>query len=335
MAASIETLLTKIKTLPDVKQRSIAAVLGAIVADAATTPLHWIYNQDTLDNIITANKKQPEFWPENKCPFYTLPSGHVSGYSEQTLTTLVSLDENKGNLDVKHVSEAFKKRFGAGSDYADALEKRKTAGGKPVVGPWIQKGVIMFLENYAKGELRGDSGCREFDGFCASLPVIAMHAGGNVWDEASKVSHLLSTDGETTKIFHTVSLLVNGFITAVDDPISEVGKTIATLYPDVSKLIEEVEEAKAFPFVATVAKFGKACSMPGSFQGALLAMLQTSSFVDAVRLNITAGGCNCSRANVIGACYAAKDGIDGIPLDWLKKVKDIEVIVDRVIRLLQ
>ena len=88
------------------------------------------------------------------------------------------------------------------------------------------------------------------------------------------------------------------------------------------------------PFIQTVAQFGKACYLPGSFQGALLAMEQTTSFADAVRLNMRAGGCSCSRSNLIGACYGAKYGIEGIPTDWLKKVKDIEKVMVLAIKLL-
>merc|ERR1719318_2086187 len=98
--------------------------------------------------------------------------------------------------------------------------------------------------------------------------------------------------------------------------------------------MNEVEEAKPLPYVSTVATFGKACYLPGTFQGGLLTLLRTSSFVDAVRLNITGGGCNGGRGNFIGAYYGAKDGIDGIPLDWLKKVRNIEKIIEMAINVI-
>mmetsp|Transcript_22271 Transcript_22271/g.32404 ORF Transcript_22271/g.32404 Transcript_22271/m.32404 type:complete len:203 (+) Transcript_22271:748-1356(+) len=73
-------------------------------------------------------------------------------------------------------------------------------------------------------------------------------------------------------------------------------------------------------FVEAISSFGKACSFPGTFQGAMLTTLYSSSFVEGVRRNIVAGGCNCSRANTAGACMGAIYGIggeSGIPLEWI------------------
>ena len=44
-------------------QKSRAILLGAAVADAATRPLHWIYDTDEIQKLIGA-KADPEFWPK-------------------------------------------------------------------------------------------------------------------------------------------------------------------------------------------------------------------------------------------------------------------------------
>ena len=62
-------------------------------------------------------------------------------------------------------------------------------------------------------------------------------------------------------------------------------------------------------------------------------MKKTSSFVDAVRLNITTGGDCCSRANVIGACYGALYGIESIPMEWMEKTSGIENTIEMAINL--
>jgi hypothetical protein len=71
-----------------------------------------------------------------------------------------------------------------------------------------------------------------------------------------------------------------------------------------------------------VESFGKACPDPGNFQASLLILLTTKSYTEAVRRNILAGGCNCSRANFLGAYMGAIFGIggeDGIPFDWIQR----------------
>ena len=73
-------MISRIKKLSLTQQRCVAALLGATVADAATRPLHWIYNQTQLDGIVGGDN--PEFWHENKSPFYSLPLGRCSGYND-------------------------------------------------------------------------------------------------------------------------------------------------------------------------------------------------------------------------------------------------------------
>lgn len=50
------------------------------------------------------------------------------------------------------------------------------------------------------------------------------------------------------------------------------------------------------------------------------------SYADAIRRVIMVGGCNCSKANFVGACLGAAYGIEidsdkglGIPIEWIDK----------------
>jgi ADP-ribosylglycohydrolase len=83
-------------------------------------------------------------------------------------------------------------------------------------------------------------------------------------------------------------------------------------------------------FTAAVKSFGQACPDPGNFQSSLLALVSCESFTEGVRRNLLAGGCNCSRANFLGACLGAAYGLDtanGIPADWVAQTdKGLEVM---------
>ena len=95
----MEAALVRVRQLPAVQQRRAAAVIGAIVADAAgelrpqvyvtrvstspahlsvcvVTPLHWIYDQSKVAELVAAGTA--EFSPTSHCPFYTVPAGEVS-----------------------------------------------------------------------------------------------------------------------------------------------------------------------------------------------------------------------------------------------------------------
>lgn len=340
MAKSIESLIKIIKELPDISQRKVCALIGATVGDAACRPLHWIYNQETLDNIL-GDEKTPEFWPESKSPFYTIPLGHRSCYNEEALTTMAAITKNEGVVDIKKICENFKINFGAGTEYDAALKRRKAqydpsnrnAFPGAVEGPWIHGAVIKFLENYELYAecFLGDSEGNDLDAFCAALPIVVkLSDKDNMWEKSSEVVRLFSTHSDSLKFMEASAYLVQAFIQGVNDPITQAKKNI---HADVLEHMLEVEANLDKPFIPTVAKFGKTCSLPGSFKGAYLCLLSTGSFVDAIRLNITAGGCNCSRGNLIGAAFGAKFGIDGIPVEWLNKVDNIENIVQQAIEI--
>ena len=53
--------------------------------------------------------------------------------------------------------------------------------------------------------------------------------------------------------------------------------------------------------------------------GSVHAMITSKTYKDAVHKTIKAGGCNCSRANFVGAYFAALKGFENIPSSWIKK----------------
>ena len=46
--AAITENISKIAKLPPLQSRAAASILGAVVADAAARPLHWVYDRDVL-----------------------------------------------------------------------------------------------------------------------------------------------------------------------------------------------------------------------------------------------------------------------------------------------
>ena len=48
MSVSVTQLISGIKALPEETKMKMAAVIGAIVADAASLPLQWIYDDKVL-----------------------------------------------------------------------------------------------------------------------------------------------------------------------------------------------------------------------------------------------------------------------------------------------
>lgn len=64
------------------------------------------------------------------------------------------------------------------------------------------------------------------------------------------------------------------------------------------------------------------------------AQLGGSGYADAVRRNLLAGGDNCSRSCLIGALFAAQDGLDAVPTAWREKTKgyaEYEKLADQLL----
>ena len=83
--------------------------------------------------------------------------------------------------------------------------------------------------------------------------------------------------------------------------------------------IKKVLRLKKHNHTQVVKKFGKACSYPGTFVGSIHAMITSNNYKSAIIKTIKAGGCNCSRANFVGAYFAAYKGFKNIPSSWIKK----------------
>ena len=71
--------------------------LGATVADAATRPLHWVYNPKRLKSYIKG-KKEIAFLKKSKSPFYSMKTGKVSGYNDLGQVMFKTLIQTKKNL---------------------------------------------------------------------------------------------------------------------------------------------------------------------------------------------------------------------------------------------
>jgi ADP-ribosylglycohydrolase len=90
-------------------------------------------------------------------------------------------------------------------------------------------------------------------------------------------------------------------------------------FKDVANNIKKVLRLKKHNHTKVVMKFGKACSYPGTFMGSIHAMITSNNYKSAIVKTIKAGGCNCSRANFVGAYFAAYKGLKNIPSPWIKK----------------
>jgi hypothetical protein len=297
--------------------------LGATVADAAARPLHWVYDPKKLNSYIK-NKKDIAFLKKNRCPFYNIKTGNVSGYNDVGQVMFKSLIEAKNQFEVLKVfKKNIIKNFGPGSIYWKNLNLRKKykkiKWTRPMTGPWIHQNIMETIKNIkSKKNITGGKKVNESDGFCAVLPYYLYDQKiSNVKKVIKSVANTKISEQYALAKLEIIKLAANG----TKDPVRFfVKKNYSNKYfKDVILNLKKIIRDTKKPHIQTVKKYGKACSYPGTFLGSIHAILNSKNYKSAVIKLIKAGGCNCSRANFVGAYFAALNGLKDIPVNWIKK----------------
>ena len=291
-----------------VTEKYIGAVRGAIVADAASMGLHWIYDTEKLKRLVdNSENKDPVFFNPPSCPFYQYTSGKVSPYGAEALAVIESLSSAENVLPDQLAADI--------ASYISAYDGYKNHPTK------------TLIDNVADGMKYPE--CGADDGQANSLvkvPIaVARYAGGP--DFLSKVEETIRVHQNNDKavryglaaalllehIIHGASVKVAlAWAVGDDSPIDPKTRgELAAAAADVPALTPPDEAAK---------RLGAACLLPGALLTAVHIMRAATGYEEAVRLNILAGGDQCSRAAFIGACFAAEDPA-AVPAAWAAKAR--------------
>ncbi|KAH3796858.1 crystallin J1A-like [Dreissena polymorpha] len=221
-----------------VVQRRVAAVVGALVADAAAQPLHWIYNLEKLHALV-GTREDVAFWDPSANPFYTLPCGALSGYGDQAFTILKSLVDSNG-FDPENLKKSTLECFGPNSKYenpVNAVYKDKADIAKknakyPIDGPWRHASIKEFLRNFAEGkEVTGAIDDEQIDCALRVVPVVALYAGRpEMLSVAEQVIRQTQNNDLAVAVGLTASRLLEYYILhgPSDDAIDDVIRQLST-----------------------------------------------------------------------------------------------------------
>ena len=306
--------------------------MGATVADAAARPLHWVYNQEKLLNYIKG-KKDFTFLKKNKSPFYKIKTGKVSGYNEIGQVMFKTLVEGHQNIE-ERFKKNITKNFGPGSIYWKNLnlraKYRKVKDWRGIIkGPWIHQNIIETVRNIkTKKKLTGGAKVNESDGFCAALPYFLY---GYDFNSVKKIISTVTVSKISLKYALAKFSLIDLALKGAKDPIAEFLKKFKKnlYFKSIIEDIKKVKRLKSKPHSLVVKKLGMACSYPGTFNSSIHSIISSTNFKEAILRTIKAGGCNCSRANFIGAYFAALKGVNTIPKSWIKKTNPSRKILNQ------
>ena len=313
-------------------KNNLHVFLGATVADAAARPLHWVYNQKKLLTYIKG-KKDFTFLKNNKSPFYNIKTGKVSGYNEVGQVMFRTLVEGHENIE-ERFKKNITKNFGPGSVYWKNLnlrsKYRKVKDWRGIIkGSWIHQNIIETVKNIkAKKKFTGGIKVNESDGYCAALPYFLY---GYDFNSLRKIISTITVSKISLKYalakFHLIDLALKGCNDPINDFLKKFKKN--SYFKSVVGDIQKIKKLKSKPHSIVVKKLGMACSYPGTFNSSIHSIINSLSYKEAILRTIKAGGCNCSRANFIGAYFAALKGIDSIPKSKNKKTIPAKKILNQ------
>ncbi|KAK9812894.1 hypothetical protein WJX72_005338 [[Myrmecia] bisecta] len=317
------------------KQAAKAAILGGLVADAAATPLHWIYDVPALaDKLRTAGATDtPEFFEPPSCPFYQYPTGALSPYGDEIVPLLQSVAAN-GGLDGAKATQACYEFFKTYPDKDAGILSDKPKGYAGRLNH-VAKELIANLE---KGATFPNASADDSQAHCLLVAALAVgrYSGTPEFQDKVRDAVLIKQNNPTALSIgwaaaQIVEQVVKG---ASPQEAVEWAAQEGNLDPDVQKLVLGALALKDRPHTEAVDALGKSCALPGSFQGPIHAVATSSSYVEAVRKTIVAGGDNCSRVGLVGAIFGAAEGSNAIPAAWKSKTHNygtIEALVDQIL----
>lgn len=299
-------------TSPTDKAR--AAVLGAVVADAASMGLHWLYDQERLRAVAG---DQPEFRAPNRADFGDKgyfahdgkPAGALSQYGAQMLVMSRALAQS-GVYDADAYAAEFRATFGYGGQWVGYIDR-----------PTRSTLDAMTVAEAAKRPLTG-SGADD-----AQLPAVSKlpplvarwHGDSRLSGWVESAVRVTNDRDDSVAWGQAIAAMISAAIAgaAPEEAVAAARGTDAMIDRQIEAGLSHPGRSTAD--VATA--FGLHCQLEVAFPVICHAIATATDYVSAVRDNILAGGDNCGRAvpigAVLGACFAGT--AQGLPADWLLK----------------
>jgi ADP-ribosylglycohydrolase len=295
--------------------RLTAAIWGQFVGDSAALGTHWIYD---------LNEMAAKF-PKGIHGFETPKMGHyhegkVSGdqthYGDAALLLLESLAAWRGEFHQNDFGIRFTGFFGNPlcKSYIDHATREAFSR------------LLDHPENFQSG---GDD---EQLGTVSRLAplVVAYHARPSA-DRLEAVRRLtLVTQNNPTAIGCAAAhaVLLDALLTGIPFPTAfEATRKSAEVSCDGSDYFEFAHMLRNLDVITATGRFGQSCPLAQGFPSALhAALLHHDDFSTAILATVRAGGDSAGRAAMVGAWLGATHGMEGIPAEWLGRLRSAERI---------
>ncbi len=318
------------------KSQQINSALGVLVADAAALGLQWLYDLERMQQVVaTLADNNPCFVTPNPDHFegkvgYFAHAGKFAGeqshYGESYLLNLRHLTIH-GKYNTQAFQQEFIATFGPGGSFTG----------------YIDTPTRITLQNLHQVDFNAEentptkiSGANDHQ-IPALTPVSALCA----FYPLTELSEYEIVDAISVTNNNDFAVNSGLYFSRVLQAVLEARTIKSSFSAFTDQVPEEIRdkmsEALTMPPVdldIAASTLGQSCGLEDSIPLSAYILRNSSSFKQAIEMNILAGGDSCGRAMMIGAIAGAAYGLgapDGIPQAWLFKLKrhqDIAALIN-------
>ncbi len=303
-------------------------LLGALVADAASLGLHWLYDPDRIAD-IAARRGGAAFTPVDAAHFDgakgyfahgARQTGMLTQYGEALWLAIRTMIAEGGAFDVPAQQAAFATHFGPGGAYHGYID-RPTRGALERIAAQLSPSGIDDDQNPAVTRLPA---------------IVAGYHGTPELADRSQAAMQITNVNDVATAYNAVfcDLLCRVLDGA---PVAEaLAMAARAAEGDVREALLHALASDETDVTVFAGEVGRACHLPTAGPVMFHVLQHSATYSDAVEHNILAGGDSAGRAILIGAVMGAAHGIAtpaGIPLAWVLQLTDGAPLWDGCARL--
>lgn len=301
-------------------QRAAAALLGAIVGDAAAQTSHWNYDKAAFHKRLRAQKRfdKPEFFVSNK--FYRVAPGGQSCYGDQSVAFAQHLVEH-GSLRTASSATALVDRlentFGGSSVYGPSPSSGRAK--RPLKGPWRHGSLKLFLANLASGK-RDSPQCggadSQVDCIVKTIPIVCAFAGHpDMLAEVEAGVRITQNHDDAVAYAQAAALVLEACIIRDSEAHSTFQDIIRVVVEKLQKRSQKQQELAG----NTSAKAGKKGNQNNSSnntgsKGSAMPPATALALVDSVLSSSVSGSTTSNPSNLVVTFDAAATALGRLPV---------------------
>lgn len=293
--------------------RAADMLFGALIADAASLGLHWLYDPARIAEIADA-RGSAAFAPVNAAQYdgakgvfvhHARKDGMLTQYGE-LLALSLRVIADRGEFDAAAYRRAFAGHFGAGGDYTG------------------------YIDRPTRGALANIAAEREATGIdddqlpaVATLPaIVARYHGAPDLDAQRRTAMEVTNINPVANGYSAAFSNLLTRLLATQDLGAALRATAEEAQENVGSALQSALDSTEPDTVAFAEDVGRACHLPMGGPVIFHILAHSTTPQDAIERNIRTGGDSAGRAIVLGAALGAAHGIAAFPLDWALRLRD-------------